>query len=254
MANNISNSLGSAFSSLNSLFNNSGAANNKGQNGLINGKGSNLQSLNDALAKGNKEGIMQAAKELQAGQSFESGYQVDFMQASFAQSGGNFTFQLSALSLSGTQSAFNTGDMMGTYSRTSASLQTITITGSMSSLGALNDILGGVDLSSIGYSGKPFNELSQSDAAALVSDGGFFSIDNTANRVADFVLKGAGDNLEMLKAGREGVINGYNEAAKIWGGNGLPEISQKTQEKLLEILDKRINELGGSVFNSAIEA
>lgn len=255
MANNISNSLGSAFSSLNSLFNSKGAKN--ANSAFNNGLGNGLANLNSALAKGNKESIMNAAKELQAGESYGSSYQADFMQASFSQSGGNFTFQLSALSLSGTSAAFNTGDMMGTYSKTSASLQTLTITGSMSSIGALKDIFGDIDLSALGYSGKPLNELSQGEAASLVSDQGFFGIDNTAKRVADFVLNGAGDNLDMLKAGRDGVVRGYNEAEKIWGST-LPEISQKTQEKLLEMIDNRIAELSkstntnGNLLNSEI--
>ena len=73
-------------------------------------------------------------------------------------------------------------------------------------------------------------------------------MENTAKRVADFVINGAGDDLEKLKAGKEGVINGFNQAQKLWGGK-LPEISQKTQELLLKMIDERINELGGNVMS-----
>ena len=47
-------------------------------------------------------------------------------------------------------------------------------------------------LSSIGYDGKPIAELTQDEAAELVSDDGFFGIDKTAERIANFVIQGSG--------------------------------------------------------------
>jgi len=112
----------------------------------------------------------------------------------------------------------------------------------------LSDILSGLDLAGIGYNGKALGELSSDEASELVSENGFFGIANTADRIAGFVLNGAGDDVEKLKAGREGVAKGFEDAKKIWGGE-LPEISQKTIEKTLETLDKKIAELGGNVLN-----
>ena len=112
----------------------------------------------------------------------------------------------------------------------------------------LSEILSGLDLASIGYNGKSLNELSSDEADDLISENGFFGIVNTAGRIASFVLNGAGDDVERLKAGREGAAKGFEDAKKIWGGE-LPEISQKTIEKILETLDKRIAELGGNVLN-----
>ncbi|WP_103624491.1 hydrogenase-4 component G [Campylobacter concisus] len=112
----------------------------------------------------------------------------------------------------------------------------------------LSEILSGLDLASIGYNGKSLNELSSDEANDLISENGFFGIANTAERIASFVLNGAGDDVEKLKAGREGVTKGFEDAKKIWGGE-LPEISQKTIEKTLETLDKKIAELGGNVLN-----
>ena len=112
----------------------------------------------------------------------------------------------------------------------------------------LSDILSGLDLAGIGYNGKALGELSSDEASELVSENGFFGIANTADRIAGFVLNGAGDDVEKLKAGREGVAKGFDDAKKIWGGE-LPEISQKTIEKTLETLDKKIAELGGNVLN-----
>ncbi|MGG7074299.1 hydrogenase-4 component G [Campylobacter sp. 9BO] len=112
----------------------------------------------------------------------------------------------------------------------------------------LAEILGGIDLNAIGYTGKPLVSLSQDEAAELVSEKGFFGVDQTTERIAGFVLAGAGDNLEKLQAGREGMLRGFKEAEKIWGGE-LPEISQKTMQKALEAVDKKIAELGGNVLN-----
>jgi len=63
-------------------------------------------------------------------------------------------------------------------------------------------------LSDIGYEGKPIADLSQDEAKALVADDGFFGITQTSERIANFVLMGAGDDVEMLKAGREGILRG----------------------------------------------
>lgn len=83
----------------------------------------------------------------------------------------------------------------------------------------LTSILNGLDLNAIGYKGKPLQELTSNEAKALIAEDGFFGIAKTSARIADFVIAGAGDDVEKLKAGREGVIRGYNQAQKAWGGN-----------------------------------
>jgi hypothetical protein len=104
-------------------------------------------------------------------------------------------------------------------------------------------------LEDIGYKGKPIGELTQDEAAELVSADGYFGIDKTSQRVSDFVIKGAGDDIDMLKAGRSGVLQGYDEAEKLWGGE-LPEISQKTMDKTLEMIDAKLRELGVSSIDT----
>jgi len=102
-----------------------------------------------------------------------------------------------------------------------------------------------------GYTGKPIAQLTQSEAKDLVSEDGFFGISQTSARIADFVVNGAGDNLEKLQAGRSGMLQGFDEAEKIWGGK-LPEISYTTMQKALEKVDARIAELGGSVLDTTV--
>ncbi len=100
----------------------------------------------------------------------------------------------------------------------------------------------GMDLANIGYEGKPITELTPEEASELISDEGFFGITQTSDRVANFVFSFAGDDLELLEKGREGVVQGFEEANKLFGGE-LPEISYKTQERTLALLDERINSL-----------
>ncbi|MEA3352797.1 MAG: hydrogenase-4 component G [Campylobacterota bacterium] len=103
----------------------------------------------------------------------------------------------------------------------------------------------GLSLENIGYEGKPITELSVDEANELLSDDGFFGIEQTSKRVSNFVLEFAKDKLELLKEGREGIVKGFEEAKKLWGGE-LPEISYETQAKTLEIIDAKIAEVEGT--------
>ncbi len=104
------------------------------------------------------------------------------------------------------------------------------------------EIDGGFSLKSIGYDGKPITELSADEAKDLVSDEGFFGISETSKRVSSFVINLAGDNVEALQEARRGVVQGFEEAEKMWGGT-LPEISYQTQKETLTIIDEKISEL-----------
>ncbi|EAH8542717.1 hypothetical protein WB704_001072 [Campylobacter coli] len=124
----------------------------------------------------------------------------------------------------------------------------------------INDLLGGKDLNSIksmlsdidfaslGYNGKNPLEMNTDELNQLVSEEGFFGIDNTASRIADFVIKGAGNDVEKLKKGLEGIKQGFEQAEKIWGGE-LPQISQDTIEATIKKVSDRIDELGGKTLD-----
>ena len=101
-----------------------------------------------------------------------------------------------------------------------------------------------MSIKNIGYEGKPITELTQDEAKDLVSENGFFGVTQTSDRVANFVFSFAGDDLELLQKGREGIVQGFEEAKKMFGGE-LPEISYKTQERTLALLDEKINSLKG---------
>ncbi len=104
------------------------------------------------------------------------------------------------------------------------------------------------DLSQLSYNGKPITDLTQDEASELVDEGGYFSIENTAQRLVDFAVKMAGDDPERLKVTRDAVLKGFKEAEELFGGK-LPEISYKTIEKALGMIDDKIREFGGSVID-----
>lgn len=112
-------------------------------------------------------------------------------------------------------------------------------------------ILKSIDFEAIGYTGKPIADMTPDEAKALVSEDGYFGVTQTSARLAEFVLSGGGDNVEKLKAGREGIINGFNEAEKMWGGK-LPDISYQTLEKALAKVDEKITALGGSILDTTV--
>lgn len=104
-------------------------------------------------------------------------------------------------------------------------------------------------LSDIGYEGKAIGDLSQSEAKELVSEDGFFGITQTSERIAGFVLSGAGDDVEKLQAGRAGILQGFKEAEEMWGGT-LPDISYETINSAVEQIDARLSELGAPIMDT----
>jgi hypothetical protein len=118
-------------------------------------------------------------------------------------------------------------------------------------MGKVKDILKSIDFEAIGYTGKPIADMNPDEAKALVSEEGFFGVTQTSNRLADFVLSGGGDNLDTLKAGREGIIRGFKEAEQIWGGK-LPDISYETLDKALAKIDEKITALGGNILDTKL--
>jgi len=115
-----------------------------------------------------------------------------------------------------------------------------------------NEVEGELSLSDIGYDGKPITELSVDEANDLLSDEGFFGISQTSQRVADFVFGFAGNDLDILEQGREGIVKGFEEAEALWGGE-LPQISYDTQAETLALIDARIAEIKGASSSEATE-
>ena len=107
------------------------------------------------------------------------------------------------------------------------------------------------DVSQLRHNGRSILDLTPDEAGELISEDGFYGVTKTAQRLANFVVNGAGDDLEKLKAGREGISRGFKEAEKLWGGQ-LPEISYQTFDLALSRIDARIQDLGGSLIEATV--
>lgn len=95
----------------------------------------------------------------------------------------------------------------------------------------------------------PFlSNLTPESSRGLIEDDGYYGVAKTSKRIADFVLKGAGDDLERLNQGRKGILAGFKDAEKAWGGK-LPDISYATIKEAVKSIDAKIGELGGNVVN-----
>ena len=106
-------------------------------------------------------------------------------------------------------------------------------------------------LSDVGYEGKPIAELSQDEAAELISEDGIFGVKQTSERIANFVIDGSGGDENLMRAGREGMLQGFKEAEELWGGE-LPEISQQTMQKAIDMVDEAMREAGFSIIDTAV--
>ena len=193
----------------------------------VNGTNS-LDFLNiNPNSKSNIDKIKESASNINA-KELTSGYYMQFMQQSFDYSNGNFNMQISLTSLS----LNNQNNTTNSFTQ------------------GLKDLLN-QNIGITGYSGKPIGDLTSQEASNLISDNGYFGIDNTANRIADFVINGAGGDAGKLRSGLEGVKNGFAQAKTIWG-QALPDISQQTMNKTLDRINQAIIELSGNAINVTV--
>lgn len=91
-------------------------------------------------------------------------------------------------------------------------------------LDTAKSILTNIDFASLGYSSKNPLDMNTDELQQLVSEDGFFGVENTANRIADFVIKGGGDDVEKLKKGLEGMKKGFEQAEKCGVENFLKSV------------------------------
>ena len=101
--------------------------------------------------------------------------------------------------------------------------------------GNLHDLIGRIT----GSGG--IDELSQKEAQSLISEDGYWGVNQTSQRILDFAKALSGgdpDKIEMLRAAVE---KGFEQAESAWGGE-LPGISYETREKIMAGFDEWANE------------
>lgn len=83
--------------------------------------------------------------------------------------------------------------------------------------------------------------LTPDEAKALVADDGYFSVEQTSERIFQFAVGIAGGDPSRIDAIKEGVDQGFQEALDAFGGE-LPDISYDTYDAVMEKLDAWIAE------------
>jgi hypothetical protein len=78
--------------------------------------------------------------------------------------------------------------------------------------------------------------LTQEDATALISDDGYFGVEQTSERIFTYAIGIAGNDPGRIDEIRKGVQTGLEQAEAAWGGT-LPDISYKTIEAVMSKLD-----------------
>lgn len=79
------------------------------------------------------------------------------------------------------------------------------------------------------------------EAQKAISEGGYYSVDKTAERIVEFAKALTGGDPSQIEKMRNAVEKGFKEAAKVWGGN-LPDISSKTHDAIMKRFDDWANE------------
>ncbi len=86
------------------------------------------------------------------------------------------------------------------------------------------------------YSKINIAELSTEEAQELVTDEGYFGVEQTSERIFKLATAIAGDDPTRVDAIREGVEKGFQEALDAFNG-WLPDISYKTYDAVMAKLD-----------------
>ncbi|MDH3347132.1 MAG: hypothetical protein OEM02_03385 [Desulfobulbaceae bacterium] len=93
----------------------------------------------------------------------------------------------------------------------------------------------------IGEEEVDISKISQKEAVELVSEDGYFGVEQTSERIFQFAVNISGNDPSRIEAIKEGVMRGFNEALDAFGGQ-LPEISHKTLDAVINKLDNWVSE------------
>ena len=83
--------------------------------------------------------------------------------------------------------------------------------------------------------------IAPEEAQQLISENGYFGVQQTSDRIVQFAIETAGGDPSRIDAIKEGVEKGFSEAKKAFG-DWLPDISYTTYNAVMEKLDKWVAE------------
>lgn len=93
----------------------------------------------------------------------------------------------------------------------------------------------------IGDSEIDITALTPEKAQELISDDGYFGVEQTSDRIFQFAVGIAGGDPSRIEAIKEGIDKGFAEAKKAFG-DWLPDISYQTYDAVMDKLDAWVAE------------
>lgn len=80
----------------------------------------------------------------------------------------------------------------------------------------------------------------KAQAQADIAEDGYWGVEATSSRIVDFAVALCGDDKDKLEEMKAAFEKGFKQAEETWGGK-LPDICQRTYDKVFEKFDKLIN-------------
>jgi hypothetical protein len=168
------------------------------------------------------------------------------------------TYQSTSLDVSLVSSSNEDGTqtkISDTISLRNASTETVTYTGDMqinagdkARYGMLQKLVAnllkeqGIDTKiAAGDSEINIADITPEEAQKLVSDDGYFGVQQTSDRIFQFAVGTAGGDTSRIDAIKEGIDKGFAEAKKAFG-DWLPDISYQTYDAVMKKLDDWVAE------------
>ena len=85
------------------------------------------------------------------------------------------------------------------------------------------------------------NEIARAEAARLIADDGPLGPEAVSERIVNFALAVCGGDKSKLPQVKEAIAEGFRQVKKMLGG--LPEVSVRTYDLIMEKLDRWANEM-----------
>lgn len=101
---------------------------------------------------------------------------------------------------------------------------------------SLGDLMKGVVNGEVKVDEKTINQAKKD-----VADDGYWGVEQTADRIVSFAKALTGGDSSKVEEMRRAVEKGYKQATKTWGSS-LPDISQKTRDRVNELMDEWASE------------
>jgi len=77
----------------------------------------------------------------------------------------------------------------------------------------------------------------RAEASAMIDEGGYFSVEETAGRILDFAVALTGGDPAQIEVMRDAVQRGFDAAERFFGGE-LPEITHQTHAAVMNGFDE----------------